>query len=119
MPITQRIIKNRKKVGMFISYVEQDKVYIGYSLCSKEDKYDNDKALKIATSRASSCWGEKGIRLAHSVLTDFTKFYERCERYYKGSEFPEIMTVKTQRGLEYYGIKHRESISSMWLIDNN
>lgn len=110
MSITQRIIRKNQRVGMFISYVEDNKVYIGCSLCSKEDKYDNDKALKIATSRASSCWGEKGIRLAHSVLTDFTKFYERCERYYKGSEFPEKMTVKTQRGLEYYGIKHREEL---------
>lgn len=105
--ITQRIIRKNQRVGMFVSYKEEDKVYIGYSLCCKDDTYDNEKAFKIAFLRAKTCWDNKGIRLAHSIRKDFEKFYERCERYYKDSILPEIISVKSEDGLEYYGIKHR------------
>ena len=110
MSITQRIIRRGQRVGMLISYLEDGRVHIGYSLCSKADKYDKVKAEKIALSRAATCWDEKGIRLAHSIRDDFTTFYGRCERYYKDAKFPEVLTIKNDNRIDYYGIKHREDI---------
>ncbi len=107
--ITQRIIKNKKKVGMFVSYLSDNKVYIGYSLCCKSDKYDNEKAIKIAYNRASYCWDKLGIRLAHSIRKDFEIFYERCCRFYKQSELPEIISVRCKDGVQFYGIKSGRS----------
>jgi hypothetical protein len=108
--ITQRIIVKGQRRGMFVSFLDGDKVHIGYSLCSKADKYDNAKALTIAFEKAKACWDSKGIRLAHSIQSDFAKFYDRCERFYKGATFPEIITMKEQDRIAYYGIKHREDI---------
>lgn len=80
--IKQRIIKKGKRIGMFVAlrYSENDKATIGYSLCSKEDTYNDELAEKIAVSRAIS---KKPFDIPFSLIEDFDRFYGRAKRYYK------------------------------------
>lgn len=82
--ITQYIYKNRNgnraKVGMLVAFNDDLDVKFGYSLCSKEDTFNKDKAFSIAEGRA--CKGT-GYDYPPSLKKDVEAFKNRVVRYFK------------------------------------
>lgn len=78
--ITQRIIKNKKRVGQFVAWkTVTNEVMIGFSLCSKQDKFDREIANKISHARSSSI---KPLLIPYSIKNEFFSFKERCKKYF-------------------------------------
>lgn len=78
--ITQRIIRGNKRVGMMMAFKMEDDVKLGFSLCSKQDKYNHALAKKICFARASSV---KPVDVPPSIIGDLEAFACRCTRYFK------------------------------------
>jgi hypothetical protein len=86
--ITQYILKNRNgkktKVGLLLGCVINNKIRIGYSLCCKDDEFDADYALALASIRALD---PREDVCPPSIENDAYAFAERCARYFKGKAF--------------------------------
>lgn len=72
-----------EKVGLLVAVEAGGFVRIGFSLCSKEDKFDKAKAEVIAVGRAYS---DKSHDCPPSILGDAEAFAKRCVRYFKGAK---------------------------------
>jgi hypothetical protein len=83
---------DNQKIGMVVaipeetgcSDVDQELVFIGWSRCSKKDKFDKKKARLIAYGRARK-WAEKGrdahIRIPsdlHVSILAISEYVESC-----------------------------------------
>jgi hypothetical protein len=70
-----------KRIGLFIARSHDNENWkFGYSLCSKLDKFDKDRAYSIASGRC-----DKGIFVVpRSILGKTYQFVARCQRYFKG-----------------------------------
>lgn len=84
--IKQYIYRNRngqrQKVGLFFGTTIKNQIVIGFSLCSREDKFDRDKALAIAVGRALS---PKSQECPPSISDEACDFADRCVKYFKDS----------------------------------
>lgn len=90
-------IRNKKSVpcGVVVAIKSDNGFRIGYSLCSKKDRFSKDMALKIALGRVemsddsdfvfATCSGFMGesTRIPHSVRKMLPAFTDRCKKYYK------------------------------------
>lgn len=65
--------KNNPK-GVMVAFTEGEQIYIGWSLCSKYDKYDKHKGFDIAVGRAYKNVNKKNIEVAHSAFAAFERF---------------------------------------------
>jgi hypothetical protein len=95
--------KKREKIkGVMIAFAEGDKLYIGWSMCHKKDKFSMHKAFNIATERAEK-WYSSKIQKRHpsapyyyleyntipaSIAEEFQNFVERAINYYKDKVIP-------------------------------
>ena len=86
-------VRNKKGVplGVVVSVKNDGGFSVGYSLCNKKDRFRKETALKIAFGRAES----KGAILeVHEIPREIIKvipmFVERCKRYYRTENAPEI-----------------------------
>jgi len=102
-----------KKRGVLVSYAEQGKVLVGFSLCHKHyDRFDFIKGeripnhgFNIALNRAEewkdksgfSIKGEKGythpVAIPQSIQKRLHKFIIRTSKYYKDKALPEWAVV--------------------------
>ena len=85
------IRKNDKTpIGTLISFVEQDKIYIGWSLLNKKDEWHRYKGMKIAINRGYFYGDNETLTypLAQSIKNDFIKMAQRSERFFKGAKLP-------------------------------
>lgn len=75
-----RTNKGRRK-GILVSGKDSEGlVSIGWSLCSKQDKFDLNKAYLIAEGRM-----DRGLdldKVPHSISKNVDQFIDRCKRYY-------------------------------------
>jgi hypothetical protein len=92
MMITQRILEkklHRRRIGMFVANVTSgNNIIFGYSLCSKEDRFDKELAMKIAVGRLAL--EDAHMQIPRSVWGDFLHFYNRAGLYFKGGILPPI-----------------------------
>lgn len=77
---------NGKPYGCFVAYKMKgiDQLYIGYSLCHKDDTFKKKIALKIATSETNSatyydCIESDSFDIPTSIFNDFILFAEKQE----------------------------------------
>ena len=90
-----KYIRNRKKVpyGVLVAVKNPEGYNIGYSLCSKHDRFEKSMALRIAIGRAN--FSSQSILDDQNIPRDIIKaipdFVNRCERYYK----PGFVDVNT------------------------
>lgn len=82
--------KTREPKGIIVSFVEDNKIYIGYSLCSKRDAWDKELGFKIAINRAIFYGNNECLQypIAQSAKNEFIKMTERSERFFKGFDLP-------------------------------
>lgn len=78
--------KKRRPVGVFVADKVPNEdgttysVSIGWSRCNWRDKFHKETGLSIAFGRLCK---NRIENVPHSMKTQFYKFLERCERYYK------------------------------------
>jgi hypothetical protein len=91
--IKERIIRGGKRVGMLAAYkfpestCIEDRVKIGFCLCSKADKYDKELEKKICYARATT--KKEFYVVPDSINTQFEEFRDRCIRYFKDCVFEQ------------------------------
>lgn len=75
----------KQRCGLLVSVIDDTakKVYIGYALCMKGDKFSQEMAEKIAYGRA---FKRERLTIPQSILKDVDKFIARTARYYKDCE---------------------------------
>ena len=88
-----KYVRNEKRqpIGLIVSFVENEKIYIGWSKCSKRDVWSKELGQKIAFSRAYFHGDNPTVKceVAYSVKSDFIKMAERSERFFKGAVLPD------------------------------
>lgn len=77
-------VRNKKKIPLGVIVAVKDEnspngFRLGYSLCSKKDRFKKTMAIKVALGRAHSGW-ETAPRDIERILEGFK---ERCKRYYR------------------------------------
>ena len=83
--------------GCIVGTMQNDKVMIGYSKCSKADRFSKARALELATIRMNSR-GSFASRLGSiplSLIKDTAKFCDRLGRYYKNSPIGRLVANET------------------------
>ena len=75
---------NRRKVGLLVAVKDGGYIGLGYSLCSKLDKFDSDKAHVIAVGRATVS-NNRFINYPPSIINDVRCFALRAQRAFKES----------------------------------
>jgi len=90
--LKQRIVKYAngkvKQQGFLVAVkLETNEVKIGYSLCSRVDKYNKEVAETIAYNRAYS---GKHFKFPDSIKGEVEGFKMRCVRYFKDGVMEEI-----------------------------
>lgn len=83
-----KYIRNRKgnPIGALVAIKHRTGFRIGYSLCSKHDRFCKHRALQIAIGRSmshidSDSDGTDGC-VPHAIRKALPEFTRRCERYY-------------------------------------
>lgn len=89
----------RRKKGMLIAGAMNGKIYIGYSLCSEDDKFSTNAARSIALHRATVLDSGRGVeKVPDTVRVAVRAFAKRCKKYYKGMPLPQwLETVEVIR----------------------
>jgi hypothetical protein len=75
--------KNHEPRGVLVAIKSPDGYNIGYSLCSKYDRFEKKMALKIALGRAIV--GDSST-VPYVISKALPQFLMRCQRYYKTNE---------------------------------
>lgn len=102
--IKQRIIKYNskggKRVGVFVADKIDDKISIGFSLCAKADKFDEEKAMQIAISRMQNT--DKLLNVPCSIYADYEIFRLKCVKYFKQNDSTILPFVVYNSRLKKY-----------------
>jgi hypothetical protein len=72
--------KNRIPRGVLVAVKSPEGYNIGYSLCSKYDRFEKRMALNIAIGRAN--FGDNS-NMPYAISKSLPQFIDRCKRYYK------------------------------------
>ena len=72
--------KNRVPRGVIVAVKSPEGYNIGYSLCSKYDRFEKRMAIKIAIGRAN--FGDNSS-VPYAISKSMPQFIDRCKRYYK------------------------------------
>jgi hypothetical protein len=73
--------KNKIPRGVIVAVKSADGYNIGYSLCSKYDRFEKRMALEIAIGRAIT--GNDSEQLPYVISKNLPDFLIRCAKYYK------------------------------------
>jgi len=73
--------KNKIPRGVLVAVKSADGYNIGYSLCSKYDRFEKRMALEIAIGRAIT--GNDSEQLPYVISKNLPDFIIRCAKYYK------------------------------------
>ena len=88
--ISTFIRKNGKPYGFFVGKVnphKENEYIISFSLCNKRDQFSKKTAKSIAMNRFNKIAPDAFIEycvIPDSIWSEFEKFEQRCERYFKG-----------------------------------
>jgi hypothetical protein len=72
--------KNRIPRGVLVAVKSPEGYNIGYSLCSKYDRFEKRMALNIAIGRANFV---DNSNMPYAISKSLPQFIDRCKRYYK------------------------------------
>ena len=80
----------RNKIGVMAAFRHNEEVYIGWSLCSKQDVFDREFGIELAKNRAVKLFDYEYIsdKFPYSILGDLEMFIDRCVRYFKDGVYP-------------------------------
>lgn len=84
--------KIKKPVGFIaaLKHPTENKVYIGYSLCRRNDQFDTHLGKEIAINRAYTRALEQNhkeiLTVPHTMLAAYSHFVKRCQNYFKNCE---------------------------------
>ena len=86
----------RNKIGVMVAFRHDKEVYIGWSLCSKQDVFDREFGIGLAKNRAVKLFDYEYIndRLPYSILGDIEMFIDRCAKYFKDGVYPTWVFYK-------------------------
>jgi len=92
--------KGSKRRGLFVAFVEDNELYVGYSLCRKHERFNHRLGMDIAIKRARRNNHRYVIR-----IIDFDEHKNRKdkERYYVPISIIEHLLNFTKRCQNYYG----------------
>lgn len=94
----KEFIRNEKQqpIGIAVAVKEGDQILYGFSLCHRNDRFDKELGLKIATQRAIA--GEYNMPLSKAsrdkILAHYDSLVKRSLRYFKDIA-PENITLET------------------------
>jgi hypothetical protein len=74
---------NRVPHGVLVAVKNPDGYNVGYSLCSKLDRFEKRMALNIAIGRANLNGSNATDKLPYAISKMMPTFIERCQKYYK------------------------------------
>lgn len=86
-------VRNRKgiPVGVIVAMKSDGGFGIGYSLCNRKDRFKKETALKIAFGRAESNGASLMLHeLPRGIARVLPEFMERCKKYYRTENIPEV-----------------------------
>ena len=102
--IKQRIIKYNskggKRVGVFVAEKIDGKISIGFSLCAKEDTFNEEKAMQIALGRMNQT--NKILNVPYSIYPEYELFRNKCVRYFKQDDSTILPFVVYNNKLKKY-----------------
>ena len=87
----------RNKIGVMAAFRHNEEIYIGWSLCSKQDVFDREFGIELALARATKLFDYEYIddKIPYSIFDDLEIFLDRCARYFKDAEYPAwVVTEK-------------------------
>ena len=74
----------RRLIGVLVSFQWDNKIYIGFSKCSKKDVFDKEIGLNMAAGRAQSLIdSNKFYDIPVSLTNHYVEFCDRSKRYFK------------------------------------
>jgi hypothetical protein len=81
-------IRDKKKIphGVLVAVKNPEGYSVGYSLCSKHDRFEKRMALNIAIGRATLNGNITRENAPYAVSKMMPTFIERCKKYYKESK---------------------------------
>lgn len=87
--VVQYIRKNGRPLGAIVAVKGEYGFRIGYSVCSKKDRFKKETALKIAFGRADT-WNLIPHDVPKDVSRNLPAFIERCKKYYRTDNAPGV-----------------------------
>ena len=74
--------KHGQRIGVLLGCIKNDEqaFNIGWSLCHKKDRFDKEKAVKVAFLRSVN---GSAAPLPRAISTEYQQFVDRCFRYFK------------------------------------
>lgn len=84
--------KNKNPIGFLVAikHPTDNKVYIGYSLCHSAEVFNKHLGKEIAVRRAYTRAVEQShneiLSVPQSMLSAYSYFVKRCEKYFKNCE---------------------------------
>jgi len=80
----------RNKIGVMAAFRHNEEVYIGWSLCSKQDVFYREFGIELAMNRAVKLFDYEyiGDKIPYSIFGDLEIFLDRCAKYFKDAKYP-------------------------------
>lgn len=90
-------IPKQKKIGLFIAKQVDNKIEIGWSLCCKDDIFDEKQAFDNCYKRIYKSTDIDNFDIPYSIKNEYNKFADRCERYFKNVEVVNQLKPKKKK----------------------
>lgn len=87
--VIQYLRKNGKPFGTVVAVKGDHGFRIGYSLCSRKDRFKKETGLKIAFGRADT-WSVIPMRTPKEIMEALPGFIARCKKYYRTEKAPAM-----------------------------
>jgi len=87
--VVQYVRKSGKPFGALVAVKGEHGFRIGYSLCSKKDRFKKETGLKIAFGRADT-WSVIPGGVPKEIMSVLPGFIGRCKKYYRTENAPEM-----------------------------
>lgn len=81
--------KDGRPLGAIVAVKGEHGFRIGYSLCSRKDRFKKETGLKIAFGRADT-WSVIPRDTPKEILAVLPAFIARCKRYYRTENEPAM-----------------------------
>jgi hypothetical protein len=88
-PVLKQYIRDKKNnpIGILLATQEDNGIHIGWSLCSKKDKFNKEKGMTIALGRMNVYYIDNDMDymltvIPNTIKKDFQYIYDRADRYF-------------------------------------
>lgn len=79
--------RDRRPIGVVVSFVENNKIHYGWSLCNKLDRFDKEVGISLAIQRAvpvaQLSKNALNREVAQTVTKDLASMIDRSEAYFR------------------------------------